>query len=73
MDTVILTVLGIFLVWVVVGCIRQHFWQRRVAKEGHCGLPWRIFDVDSGGALGTRCQKCGEHGPWFDSYKKGLV
>ena len=64
---------GLVLLTVGVGgAVHQYVWQRRMAKEGHCGLPWVVFDMDSGGAMGTKCQKCGEHGPWFDWYTKGL-
>lgn len=60
------------VVFAVVGAVNMYFYERRKAREGHCGLPWRVFDMDSSGALGTRCQKCDAHGPWFSWYTKGL-
>jgi len=57
-DTIILIVLGLFIVVCVVGI----FWTRSIEKKewngGICkdhGTKWKCFDVDSQGGRGYKC------------------
>ena len=56
----------------VIGGVFAYFYDRKVVKQGHCGLPWYHFDTDSQGGTGIKCQKCGET-EWVSWYKKGIV
>jgi hypothetical protein len=71
-ETILIILIIAFVGFVICGVTYNYFWQRAMARKGHCGLPWKSFDTDSGGAIGTKCQKCGKFGPWFDWYKKGI-
>lgn len=62
----------IFLV-LIIGSIWMYFNEKKIVTQGHCGVPWTSFDVDSQGGIGLKCPKCGEYGIWASWYTKGIA
>ncbi len=51
-------VVGAILIFVGVG-VYMRITERKLVREGHCGRPWKPFDMDSQGGLGLKCRECG--------------
>lgn len=62
----------VVLIVMVVGGVASYFSEKKVVRAGHCGLPWRSFDMASDGSIGLKCQKCGTYGPWVSWYTKSI-
>lgn len=65
--------IAVVLLALVVASLWAYRQEKKTVMEGHCGLPWQSWDVDSSGAVGLKCQKCGNLGPFVSWYTKGIV
>jgi hypothetical protein len=74
MKEIILFLPGIFILLIIaIGGFFEYRYEKKLVKQGHCGLPWKTFDMDSSGAIGIKCRKCKTYGGWISWCKKDLL